>query len=180
MPREARGEQSTEAFVTDPDEVRGLAIDQAERLAAFRAFIRQRLDWSDARLDRVVHEIARTVHEAVDCSSCANCCRTMLLRVRPGDAPKLARHLGLRESDFEARYLTVTRRGEKTMAGPPCPLLCNSRCSAYAVRPRDCREFPHLLNAGFRRRVATVLANAGECAIVFNTIERLMSALGFC
>ena len=166
--------------MTDLDTVKRLAEERAERYAGFRAFIKGRLDWGDARLDRVVHEIARPIHEAVDCTSCANCCCTMLVRVHPGDAPRLARHLRLQEADFEARYLAVNRQGEKMIAGsPPCPFLCGLRCSAYTVRPRDCREFPHLLKAGFRSRSLSVFANAGECPIVFNTLERLMLAVGF-
>jgi uncharacterized protein len=164
---------------TDLDTVRRLAEEREERYLRFRAFLKQRLDWSEARLDRVVHEIARSVQEAVDCTACANCCSTMRLRVYPGDAPRLARHLRLPEAEFEERYLAVTREGEKMVAGSPCPFLDGLRCSAYAVRPRDCRSFPHLLKSGFRTRALSVLTNAGECPIVFNTLERLMLAVGY-
>ena len=166
-------------FPADLDTVKGLARDRAARHADLRAFLHQRLDWDDARLDRVVQEIARPIYKAIDCTSCANCCRTMLVRVRPGDAPRLARHLRLQEAEFEARYLTASRQGERMIAESPCPFLGGLRCSAYAVRPRDCREFPHLLQAGFRSRSVSVFANASECPIVFNTLERLMLAVGF-
>jgi len=166
-------------LVTDLGTVKRLAEERAERYADFRAFVKGRLDWGDAELDRVVHGIARPLYEAVDCTSCASCCRTMLVSVQPGDAPRLARYLRLTEADLEARYLAVSRQGEKVIAGSPCPFLRGLRCSAYKVRPRGCREFPHLLKDGFRSRLPSVLANAAECPIVFNTLERLMLAVGF-
>jgi len=166
-------------FITDLNEIKRLAEAREEMYTELRAFIKWRLDWEDAKLDAVVHEIARPIYRAVDCTSCANCCRTMLVGIRPGDGPRLARRLRLTEGEFEKRYLAVSKDGEKVIAESPCPFLRGARCSVYEVRPRDCREFPHLLKAGFRGRAASTYANAADCPIVFNALEQLIPAVGF-
>lgn len=166
-------------IVTDLDTIRRLAEEREQTYVKFRAFLKWRLDWDDAKLDKVVHETARPVYEAVECMSCANCCRTMLVSVHPGDVPRLARRLRITEAAFEERYLAVSPEREKVIAESPCPFLQGSVCSVYDVRPRDCREFPHLLKGDFRSRSAATYTNAADCPIVFNVMERLMPALGF-
>ena len=166
-------------LITDLGTIKRLAQEREQTYVELRAFIKWRLDWDDAKLDGVVREIARPIYEAVDCTSCANCCRTMLVGVHPGDTPRLARRLRLSEAEFEKRYLAVSKEGEKVIAESPCPFLRGSRCSAYEVRPRDCREFPHLLKGDFRSRSVSTFTNAADCPIVFNAVERLMPAVGF-
>ena len=69
--------------------------------------------------------------------------------------------------------------GEKVIAESPCPFLRGDLCSLYEARPRDCREFPHLLKGEFRARATSTYTNAADCPIVFNVVEQLIPAVGF-
>jgi Fe-S-cluster containining protein len=165
--------------ITDIDTIRRFAQEREEENTAFRAFYKWELDWSDEKLDRVVHEITRSVWASIDCAACGNCCLTMTPSFDDNDIARLADRVGLSPEDFEERYLAVSPERERLLAESPCPFLIGSVCSVYEDRPRDCRDFPHLLKPAFRERSLSMLSSAEDCPIVFNSLERLKKALGF-
>jgi hypothetical protein len=64
--------------------------------------------------------------------------------ITPGDAARLAAYLGLTVGGFRARHL-VRLDGEWSLAsrGQACTLLDDrGHCTAYPVRPRQCRTWP--------------------------------------
>jgi hypothetical protein len=166
-------------LVTDLEAIGRYCEGREEEYDAFRAFLKGELDWEGEELDRVVHEIARAVYAAIDCTACANCCRTMAVSMNTLDVERLAAHLGLSETELEDRYLTITPDRQRLMQSLPCSFLLGSVCSVYEERPKDCRDFPHLLKPDFRSRTLSVFVNAPDCPIVFNFLERLKRAVGF-
>jgi hypothetical protein len=82
------------------------------------------------------------------CTRCGNCCRNhgdyTHVYLAPTDVSAIARHLGMPETDFLARYCQaedgwVTLR----MDSPACPFLEQGNgCAIYSVRPAQCAAWP--------------------------------------
>ncbi|MBI3946271.1 MAG: YkgJ family cysteine cluster protein [Armatimonadetes bacterium] len=166
-------------LVTDPKRVAALADERWDENVDFRAFLKGELNWPDARLDALVAEIATAVAARIDCQSCGNCCRTMLVTLTGADAKRLARRLRTPLAEFEERYLATDEGSEKVIVASPCPFLEGSRCAVYEDRPATCRSFPHLRKREFRFRTLGIIQNASCCPIIFNTLERLKERVGF-
>ncbi len=88
-----------------------------------------------------------TENPPLNCLKCTSfCCKLAgYVEVRRSDIRRLAKHLGLTVSEFEAKHLVeVTRKGEKLIKSgyDACQFLGeNRRCTVYSARPRDCREY---------------------------------------
>lgn len=86
-------------------------------------------------------------HKPLDCLKCpALCCRMAgYVRVSREDIRRLAKHLDLTVSQFEARHIVeTTRKGEKRIKQgyKTCQFLREDRmCGVYEARPKDCRGY---------------------------------------
>jgi Fe-S-cluster containining protein len=94
------------------------------------------------------------------CTGCGNCCRALRVAVTSFDVARLARATGAAPSELvawlapdavdmtgEPQSFVELSQGRRLLAlaqqGGACRLLgADNRCSAYSVRPRDCRTFP--------------------------------------
>jgi uncharacterized protein len=166
-------------FITDLELIKRLAQEHEDEDIDFRTYLKGYLSWGEKRLDALVQEIAEEVTRAIDCTSCGNCCRLMVIGVTGSDVSRLARRCAVTVKDFESRYVTINGPTEKMITESPCPFLEANLCSVYDDRPRDCREFPHLHKTGFRSRTLGVLGELSICPIVYNTWELLKQELDF-
>jgi hypothetical protein len=157
----------------------GRLAGKGEADLAFLASLTSAFEGRERGLDGIVHEITRCVSAEIDCMACANCCRRLAPGMTRQDVHSLARHLGLTRREFEERYVVATPERDTLALAMPCPFLSGSECSVYERRPQCCREFPHLLEPSFLSRSSSILAHATVCPIVFSTLERLRSRLGF-
>ena len=86
-------------------------------------------------------------HAPLDCGKCPGfCCRMAgYVEVSRQDIRRLAKFLGLTVRQFEERHIVeVTRKGEKLIKQDfdTCQFLGSDRkCTVYAARPKDCREY---------------------------------------
>ncbi len=95
-------------------------------------------------LDYVVQETHDEVFEEIDCLQCANCCKTTGPLFTEKDIERVAKHLRMKPSDFEDRFLKVDEDRDKVLQALPCFFLMDdNKCSIYEVRPKACREYPH-------------------------------------
>ena len=82
------------------------------------------------------------------CRRCGACCRIEgIVRLKDGDAARMAAHLGMDEREFIEREtdLAPDRAGLVLKDRPDgaCGMLDGSnRCRVYPVRPEKCRTFP--------------------------------------
>jgi Fe-S-cluster containining protein len=150
-----------------------------EETAHFR-FLRSLKMVSDPdRIDSLARELHQEVFATIDCTRCANCCKT----IRPGftdeDIVRIAAHLGMSPEAFVAAHLrTDPDLGGHQTKAVPCPFLGgDDQCTIYAVRPQTCREFPHTDNEGFTRRVYQHTANTLACPAVYHLVKRLRRQL---
>ena len=83
----------------------------------------------------------------LSCLKCPSlCCKLAgYVEVRRADIRRLAKFLGLTVREFEEKHIVEkTRKGEKLIKSGynTCQFLGDDRrCTVYAARPTDCREY---------------------------------------
>ncbi|MBN2304516.1 MAG: YkgJ family cysteine cluster protein [Anaerolineae bacterium] len=166
-------------LITDLETIAAQAARQRDDTLAFGYYIDimwDREGRADTELDALVDAIAASVTPHINCTSCANCCRSLPVGLIPDDIAPLADALHVPPKQVIARYVDH-RAGPRwkewaTFAGSPCPMLAGSRCAVYAGRPQACRAYP-ALTPDFRWLIDDILRGVDRCPIIFNVIERL-------
>ena len=146
----------------------------------FRAFLKGRLNLSIEKTDAIVQETTDEVWAQIDCTKCANCCRTLQVVVDRTDIQRLAMRLGMTPAQFTRKYVKTGEDRTQYFAQSPCSFLGeDNRCTVYDDRPKACRDFPYLHAKHFTSRTFMMIANCATCPIVFNTWQALKRRLGF-
>ncbi len=133
------------------------------------------------KLDEIVPEdmpalVAATdaeVWKDVDCTTCANCCKTMTPTYTRTDVKRIATHLGMTPKAMIEQWLYKDDNGDWVNKTQPCQFLVNNMCSIYEVRPKDCAEFPHHNKKPFDAYNDTFTQNLTYCPATFALVERL-------
>jgi hypothetical protein len=137
-------------------------------------FLRSLKMKDDRVVDRKAHRLHKEAFSIIDCTQCANCCKTIHPLLTEEDIQRIARHLGMSESAFRAEYLKVDDDGRLRTKALPCPFLgADNRCKIYEVRPADCVEYPHTDKEGFTFRTYGIAENSLVCPAVFYIVEQL-------
>jgi Fe-S-cluster containining protein len=158
-------------IITDLVQIQKLAEKKSDENWEYRAFLKESA-LPSKRIDAVVHRLNEKISAQIDCTACANCCKTILPILDQEDVDNFARGLGLPVETFTKEYLIEAETG-LTFKGTPCPFLTDNKCSNYEHRPKDCASYPHLHKPGFVRRTIGVMSSCSTCPIVFNVIEAL-------
>jgi len=130
-----------------------------------------------AVLDNKVHAINKRVSEAIDCTQCGNCCRTLVINVTPEEIGGLAEYLQQPSEQVKEKYIEESQQGQCFINSIPCAFFADKKCTIYAHRFTECRDFPHLHKNGFRERLLGTLMHYGSCPIIYNVIEELKAEL---
>lgn len=129
-------------------------------------------------LDNIVRKLDEKVWQKVDCTSCANCCKTMTPIYLPEDITRIAAHLNLSEKDFFDTYLEVEAETNSVIhKALPCVFLKDNLCSIYEVRPIDCKEFPHHNKIPFDEYNDTFIQNIDKCPATYLLVKKLKKKL---
>jgi Fe-S-cluster containining protein len=140
--------------------------------------VKQRVPAS--RVDRIALELHQEAFATVDCTKCANCCRTLRVVVTDEDIPRIAGHLRTTVEDFIASYLERDEDdGGYHIRTKPCPFLGEDNlCKIYDVRPEKCRGYPFTDKPDFVFMTMTHANNALVCPAVFHIVEQMKRQLG--
>lgn len=117
-------------MITDLVQIKLLGEKKLDENLRFRRFMKSR-DHSD----RILRRIAEGIQEQIDCTQCANCCKTSTTEVTERDIERLARHLRITREQFIADYTMVESdegmmtRVLKFSEGPGCVFLEGKLCS---------------------------------------------------
>lgn len=131
-----------------------------------------------ARVDQLAQELHQEAFEKIDCTTCANCCKSSSPVVKKPDIERIAAHLKMKESEFIEKFLLLDEEGDYVMNVRPCPLLGEDNlCSIYEVRPRDCREYPHTDKKNFNTRKHLHTGNTLVCPAVFYIVEEMQKRI---
>ncbi len=124
-------------------------------------------------------ELAAELHERafriVDCTRCANWCKTKDIKFDDEDIKRIVEHLNVPTAKFIETHLEAEEEdGPYKARRKPCPFLGDDdRCTIYDVRPTVCREYPHTDKEGFTFRTMGVANNALTCPAVFWIVEEM-------
>jgi Fe-S-cluster containining protein len=134
--------------------------------------------------ERRFRRIAEDFESAIDCQTCANCCRKSTVRLTERDLERLEKALKLKRDRVIADYTLpsedeglILRRDEEQ----GCVFLDGHLCLIYEARPDICRDYPHLVHGpgSLLSRMWHMPERAAVCPIVYNTLESWKDELGF-
>ena len=144
----------------------------------FRTYLKAYLDMSNDKLDGIVKETTDRVWKQIDCTTCANCCKTLQICVDNDDIQRLSARLKIRIKEFNEKYVKLDDFNDKIINRQPCPFLReDNRCSVYEDRPKSCQDYPYLYESQFRKRTLSAISNSSCCPIVFNVWQILKRRL---
>lgn len=140
-----------------------------------RAFLHGLDRRKDKAIDRAARRLHRAAFQAIDCTRCANCCRTILPTFTQAEIHEIATYLGVPWEALLAAHLTRSSSDDRLRTrGVPCPFLGrDDRCSIYEVRPASCSDFPHTNRSRFAAAAECHAENARDCPAVFYVIEQM-------
>lgn len=147
-------------------------LEENER---FRAFL---LNWQGP-LDDIVIGLNQQISSQIDCTTCGNCCRSLMINVSAEEADRLASSVNKSLDETKSLYLEESIGGQLVMNTIPCHFLNDNKCSIYADRFEGCKAFPYLDLPGFRARIFAILMHYDRCPIVYNLIESLKEDTNF-
>lgn len=143
-------------------------------------FLRSLKMRSPKKVDRIALELHEEAFSIVDCTKCANCCRTLHPIVTDEDIARIALHLRMTEKEFIAAYLERDEEeGGYRIKKSPCPFLGDDNlCKIYDVRPEKCRGYPFTDKPDFVFMTMTHANNAVVCPAVFYLVEQMKRRMG--
>jgi Fe-S-cluster containining protein len=156
--------------------IRKLALKNDAEIEAFCEKL-QTNGFKGKSLDPRMKRLLREKIEHFDCTKCAACCKEAYVVVGTEDIARLAKALGMKRSDFRARYVTRNEDGDVCFNRRPCPFLKKDLCTQYEARPDCCREYPHSLGVEVMDKLDNVAANYEVCPAVYEAVEELRSLL---
>jgi Fe-S-cluster containining protein len=130
---------------------------------------------SSKKVDRIALELHQEAFDIVDCTKCANCCRTLRAIFNDDDISRIAGHLGMARDEFIATYLERDRvEGCYRTKTTPCPLLGDDgKCTIYDIRPEKCQGYPFTDQGDFVFSTINHANNAVVCPAVFYVVEQM-------
>ena len=84
-----------------------------------RKFLAQLKKKAPKNLDKIVQEVHNEVFQEIDCTQCANCCKTLGPDFTEQDITRIAKHFRMKLPAFEEMYLQV----DEVLQLLPEPLL---------------------------------------------------------
>jgi uncharacterized protein len=152
------------------------AVLKQQENEQFRQFVKT---FNSRQVDEIVNELNETITPQVNCLSCGNCCRSLIINIEEGELQPIADFLGTPETELKARHVETSQQGQMVMNTIPCAFLSGNACTVYEHRFSDCRAFPHLDRPHFQDRLFGTLMHYGRCLIIYNVVEQLKMRLGF-
>ena len=125
-------------------------------------------------LDYITQESHDIVFNEINCLDCANCCKTTGPLYTEKDIERIAKHLRMKPSDFETKYLRIDEDNDKVLQNLPCFFLNeDNTCFIYDVRPKACREYPHTDRKKVYQINNLTIKNTIICPAAFTWLEIL-------
>ena len=124
--------------------------------------------------DYIMREIHEEVFSKIDCLTCANCCKTTSPIITEKDIERIAKYLKIKPAVFIDQYLKKDTDMLWMFKETPCIFLGEDNyCSIYEVRPKACREYPHLDRKKNHQLLNLHLKNTSVCPAVYDAMEIL-------
>ncbi len=114
--------------------------------------------------------------QEVDCTICANCCKTMTPTFTKKDINRIAGHFNQTYQEFYDKWLKTDENKDIVNKSTPCQFLGKDNlCTIYEIRPDDCAGFPHFIRRDFLYQVEekTYLNNTVRCPATLVFVENM-------
>lgn len=164
--------------ITDLNQIKQLAADHHDDFEVMRYMLEADDDIDDAALDAQVEAIATPVIAAIDCTLCANCCRSLDVYLTKQDAHRMSDGIHVPMADIITQHIDRESAAEVEEWGKlracPCTFLEGKLCSIYPHRPESCRTYP-AFTPDFRWTLAGTIAGAGLCPIITNVLLAMLN-----
>lgn len=162
----------------DPKKVKKLAGVKEDENQEFINFLR---NCDHHEVDKIVHSLNKKHLSNYDCTSCANCCKQLIITITEEDIVRIAEYLDISSSEFKKTYVKRKLPQGYTLDSPGCPFLDadSDKCTIYECRPEPCSSFPHLYKDNINHRLINIMDNTYICPIIYNLIEELKEELSF-
>ncbi|MGC1686059.1 MAG: YkgJ family cysteine cluster protein [Candidatus Acidiferrales bacterium] len=155
---------------TDLSRIQQLSQERDDENWEFRSWLKQ---YAPDDIDSLVKSLSQKYFVLIDCTQCANCCRSLHIEFKESEFHTIADTLGHSIEAFQKQFMS------EGQMNPPCPMLNGGLCSNYENRPDVCRTYPHLELPEFTSRLTSVIENVAVCPIAFNALEELKADLGW-
>lgn len=160
-------------LIVDIKEIERLSEEHEYENVEFRSYLKG-YDIELDEFDSIVHSFHDDISAKIDCTKCANCCKTMTVVLDDDDLSLIAKGLGISLEEVRANYTSRDEESNECIIDKkPCPFLKDNKCSIYQYRPKVCRSFPHLHKEGIMFRLWGIIGNASVCPIAFNVFEQM-------
>ncbi len=159
-------------IITDLSAIQALAHQRRDEFEVMR-YMLERDDIPDDALDALVDAIAEPIINAIDCTLCGNCCRSLDVYLTPEDAQRLAPVVDVPLAAIITHDSAQAVGEWATFQTKPCGFLNGTLCTVYAHRPETCRTYP-ALTPDFRWTLADTLDGAALCPIIYNVLDRMV------
>lgn len=157
-------------------EIEQLTVGKEEENQRFTDFLKSH---DSALTDQFVQVLNQAIEPQIDCTSCGNCCKSLMINVTHEEADRVATSLQISRTKFDEQYLEKGGYGLMVINTIPCHFLNENKCTVYEQRFAGCREFPALHLPGFTQRLFTVMMHYQRCPIIYNVVEALKVETGF-
>lgn len=163
-------------YITNLAELESLAAAKEVENENFKRFL---FSSNSSEIDSLVSELNNTITPQIDCTTCGNCCKSLMIVVEEKEADNLSQHLNQSRENFDAQYIEKGSNGMMLMNTIPCNFLNDNKCTVYEHRFAGCKEFPAMHLPNFNDRLFTTFMHYNRCPIIFNVVEELKTATGF-
>jgi len=162
--------------ILDLDFIKIRATELIAENDQFQTFLRE---INSLALDKAVLTLSASISPKINCTSCGNCCKSLMVNIDEEEANNLAKHLGQSRALFDENYISKGESGRMVINSIPCHFLVENSCSVYEHRFAGCREFPAFHIPEFNKRLFTTYMHYDRCPIIFNVMENLKEVLAF-
>ncbi len=163
-------------MVINLQQIAAAAINKEAENDAFGNFLKAQ---DGAAIDNLVAELNHKIEPLINCTTCGNCCKTLMINVTENEAATLSTFLNQPLEKIKAQHLEKGLNNQYIINQMPCTFLQGTKCSIYSHRFAGCREFPALEQKNFTKRLFTVFMHYGRCPIIYNVVEGLKKETGF-
>jgi hypothetical protein len=105
---------------TDLSRIQQLSQQHDDENWEFQSWLKQN---APDNVDGIVKALSQKYFALIDCTQCANCCRSLRMEFKKSELHIIAKTLGRSIKTFEKQFMS------EGQVNPPCPMLNGTLCS---------------------------------------------------